>query len=215
MSVSLPNGVIVSIGTTLAAAKAISGISNANPAVATSNAHGYANGDMVLINSGWQRLNDRLFRVADQAANNFKLDGADTANVALFPPGTGGGTAKQVTGWTQIQQILESTSDGGEMQFTNFSFLEDDYERRLPTTASAQGLTLNIADDPLLAGYQALKAAAEDRSPRPIRFAMPNGGYIYYFAVISFNETPSMTKNEVMACQATLSLQSRPVRYAA
>jgi len=38
---------------------------------------------------------------------------------------------------------------------------------------------------------------------------------LLYNGYVSFNETPSMTKGEVMGVQATFSLLSRPVRYAA
>ena len=60
MAARLPDGSTVSLAATYGAAKTITSISNANPAVATAAAHGFANGDLVVINSGWQRLNDRI-----------------------------------------------------------------------------------------------------------------------------------------------------------
>lgn len=215
MSVSLPNGVIFSLGTTLETAKNVSAISNANPAVASAAAHGFTNNDIILLNSGWQKLNDRLFRVANQAAGTFELAGQDTTNTTLYPSGTSSGNARKVSGWTQITQVLECTTSGGEMQFATYSFLENDFESQIPTQHSAQSLTMSIADDPTLAGYAALKKAAAERAAVPLRAQMPNGSVIYYYGYISFNETPSMTKNNVMACQATFSLMSLPVRYAA
>lgn len=214
MSVSLPNGVIFSLGTTLDAAKTVSAITNANPGVASSTSHGYTNGDIILLNTGWQKLNDRLFRVASQASGTFELAGQDTTSTVLYPTGTSAGTAKKVSAWTQITQVLECTTSGGEMQFATYSFLENDFESQIPTQHSAQSLTMSIADDPSLTGYAALKKAAAERAAVPLRAQMPNGSVIYYYGYISFNETPSMTKNNVMACQATFSLMSLPVRYA-
>lgn len=215
MSVALPNGVLFSLGTSLDAAKTVTAISNANPAVASSASHGFTNGDIILLSSGWQKINDRLFRVANQAAGTFELEGQDTSSTALFPTGSSAGTARKVTAWTQISQVLECTTSGGEMQFATYSFLEQDFESQIPTQHSAQTLTISVADDPSLAGYIALKKAAANRSAVPLRAQMPNGSVILYQGYISFNETPSMTKNQVMACQATFSLMSLPVRYAA
>lgn len=215
MAVTLPNGVIFSLGTTLEAAKTVSSISNANPAVATSTAHGFTNGDIILLNTGWQKLNDRLVRVANQASGTFELAGQDTTSTTLYPTGTSAGSAKKVSAWTQITQVLECSTSGGEMQFATYSFLENDFESQIPTQHSAQSLTMSIADDPTLAGYAALKKAAAERAAIPLRAQMPNGSVIYYYGYISFNETPTMTKNNVMACQATFSLMSLPIRYAA
>ena len=214
MAVQLPNGVVFSLGTTIDAAKTVSSISNANPAVATSTAHGFANGDIILLNSGWQKLNDRLLRVANQASGTFELAGQDTTSATLYPTGTSAGTAKKVSAWTQITQVLECSTSGGEMQFATYSFLENDFESQIPTQHSAMSLQLSIADDPTLAGYAALKKAAADRAAVPVRAQMPGGSVIYYMGYVSFNETPTMTKNNVMACNATVSLQSLPVRYA-
>lgn len=215
MAVSLPNGVIFSLGTILETAKTVTAITNANPAVVSSTAHGFANGDIVLLNSGWQKVNDRLFRVGNQASGTFELTGQDTTSTTMFPVGTGAGSARKVSAWTQITQVLECTTSGGEMQFAQYSFLETDFESQIPTQHSAQSLTMSIADDPTLAGYAALKKAAAERNAIPLRAQMPNGSVLFYYGYISFNETPSMTKNSVMACAATFSLMSLPIRYAA
>lgn len=215
MAVQLPNGVVISLATAYGTAKSVTAITNANPGVASSAAHGLANGAIIEVTSGWQKINERILRVAGTAASAFNLDGVDTTNVTMYPAGTGAGSVREVTAFTQITQILELSTSGGEMQFTQYSFLENDFESQLPTQASAQSLTMSIADDPALAGYQALKKAADERAVRALKMTMPNGSVLLYNGYVSFNETPSMTKGAVMACQATFSLMSRPVRYAA
>lgn len=214
-AVSLPNGIILSLGTALGAEKTISAVTNANPAVASSASHGLAAGDIFTLKSGWARANERVFRVGSSpATGSFSIDGLDASNTSLFPAGSGVGSAVPVTTFTQITQVLDLTTSGGDMQFTQYSFLENDFESQLPTQAAAQSLTLSIADDPSLAGYIALKNAGETRAARVLRAVFPNGSVLLYYGYVSFNETPSMTKNEVMACQATFSLLSKPVRYA-
>ncbi|OZI31733.1 phage tail protein [Bordetella genomosp. 10] len=215
MSVSLPNGVILALATAYGSVKNVTALSNAAPAVATSAAHGLSNGAIVEVKSGWQKLNDRIMRVSDAAASAFSLEGTDTQSQVLYPAGTGVGSVREVTAWTQITQVTDTSTSGGDMQFATFSFLENDFESQIPTQASAQSFTLTIADDPTLAGYKAVQAAAEKRDVRALRITFPNGSVIFYNGYVSFNETPTMTKGQVMAVQATFSLLSRPVRYAA
>lgn len=173
------------------------------------------NGAIVEVKSGWQKINDRVMRVADVAAGAFSLEGTDTTSQIIYPGGTGTGQVREITAFTQISQVTDTSTSGGDMQFATFSFLENDFESQIPTQASAQSFTLTIADDPTLPGYKALQAAAEKRDIRALRITFPNGSMILYNGYVSFNETPTMTKGQVMAVQATFSLLSRPVRYAA
>ena len=216
MAATLPDGATVSIATTYdAATKNITGISNANPGVATSAAHGYANGALLELKSGWNRLNDTIVRVVNTAAGTFEVDGANTLSTQFFPAGTGGGSAKAITAWTQISQILEFSTSGGEQQFATYSFLEEDFERQLPSITSAQSITMSIADDATLPGYLALKAASDLRQNRALKLQLKNGDILLYNGIFSLNETPSLTKGQVMAVSATFSLQGRPTRYRA
>ena len=79
----------------LAAAKTITDITQAKPAVVTSNAHGYSNGDRVYIQNvgGMTQVNDREFTVANQAANTFELLNEDSTGHDAY---TLGGTAKKI-----------------------------------------------------------------------------------------------------------------------
>lgn len=215
MSVSLPNGILIALATTYALAKSVTALSNASPAVATSEAHGLLEGDYVEVTSGWSKLNGRVVRVGDVTTDTFELEGIDASDVNLYPAGTGVGAVRKIMAWQQITQVMDATTSGGDMQFATYSFLESDFEAQLPTQSSAQSLTLSVADDPALAGYQALRAASDQRTVRALRLTFPSGAISLYNGYASFNETPSMTKNQVMACQGTFSLMSKPVRYAA
>lgn len=213
MAVSLPNGVLFAIATAYAAADTVSALTNANPAVATATAHGLSNGDFVVLNSGWAKLNGRVVRVAGVTTNTFELEGIDTSDTTLYPAGSGTGTATKVETWTQISQVLDVQTSGGDMQFANYSFMEQDFETQLPTQASPMVMNLTLADDASLAGYQAIKTAAEKRDTRAVKGTLPSGSLILYNGYTSFNETPTMTKNQVMGVKATFNLLAKPVRY--
>jgi hypothetical protein len=213
MAARLPDGATVFIATAYGSAKTISSITNADPGVASSTGHGFTNGDLLEVLSGWQRLNERIIRASGAATDAFNLEGQDTTSTQRFPTGSSAGSAREITTWTQISQILEFTTNGGDQQFANFSYMEEDFERQLPTITSAQSVTIGIADDPTLAGYQALKTASDARALRALKLVLPDGSLILYNGIVALNETPSLTKGQVMAVRATFSLQSRPVRY--
>ena len=76
-------------------AKTITAITKANPAVVTSNSHGYSNGDHVWIAGivGMTRLNGRRFTVASSSTNTFALTGENSSNYDAY---SSGGTASKV-----------------------------------------------------------------------------------------------------------------------
>lgn len=214
MAARLPDGAIVSLATTMGTAKTVSAITNASTGVATSTSHGFTDGDLVIMSSGWSNLDNRIVRVDNSATNAFDIEGVDTSSTTLFPTGSGTGTATEITAFTQITQIMGFTTSGGDQQFATYSFLEQNFETQIPTISSAQTITIDIADDPSLAGYIALKAASDARATRGLKIAMPDGSFILYYGYVTLNETPSVTKGAVMQVKATFSLLGRPVRYA-
>ena len=76
----------------VATSKTITAITQANPAVVTSVAHGFATGDMILIASvaGMTALNDRLYTITELTADTFSLNGVDAT---ALPAYTSSGTA--------------------------------------------------------------------------------------------------------------------------
>ncbi len=213
-AVSVPNGAIVAIESGTGSNVAFTIATNANPCVVTSTAHGLANGDFVEIVSGWSRLTNKIVRVSAVAANTFALEGIDTPLTSIYPAGTGTGTFAKVSGFTQLSQILTSSSSGGEQQFLEYQFLEADQQKRIPTFKNAAGLTFSVADDASLAGYILAGVANDDRLPRAVKITLASGSILLYNAYISLNKTPTLTVNELMASEVTLSLLAEPVRYA-
>jgi hypothetical protein len=213
MAVSLPNGTTFSIATAYAALLTVTAATNAVETV-LSVTNTLAPGDIVEYSSGWSRANNRLFRVKAATANSATLEGLDTTLTSLYPAGSGTGSIRKVNTWQQITQVLENTSSGGEPQYQTYSFLEQDFDSQIPTTTSAQSIAMTIADDPTLPGYVALRNAALTRAPTALRANLPQGGVILYNTLVAFDETPSMTKGNLMSVKAGFALQNRPVRYA-
>lgn len=215
MAVSLPNGALVAIASGYGVSKSMTAVSNADPGVATLEAsHGVVEGDFIEVTSGWSRLDSKIVRAGTVATNDVDLEGIDTSSTSVYPAAGGTGSVREITGWTQLSQILESSSTGGEQQFLDYQFLEADAAKRIPTFKAPAGLTFRVADDPTLAGYVLAKTANDDREPRAVRVTLPNGAILLYNAYISLAPSPSLTVNEVMSVEVTLSLLNEPVRYA-
>lgn len=83
-----------------AAIKTITGITKANPAVVTSNAHGKVNGDIILITGvvGMTQVNNRYFVVAGATTNTFQLSGVNSSGYGVWS--SGGSIRQLLTGDT-------------------------------------------------------------------------------------------------------------------
>ena len=213
MAVKLPNGATVHIASGFAAFKEVTAITNATEAVVTAAGHGLNDGDFVLLRSGWGKLNERVFQIGGKTNDTFKLVGVDTSDTDAFPAGGGTGRVNKITVWTQIPQIIEFSTSGGEQQFVDFGFLEDDYEQQIPSTQSALSITVKIADDPSLPGYKAVVKASDAGGKTPLRLVLKGGGQIVYNGYPSLNKTPEMTRNQIMAVTLAYAVSGPAARY--
>lgn len=214
MAVKLPNKSIISIASTYEAADLITALSNAAEAVATLEAsHGIILNDILEVNSGWSLLSGRIVRAGAVDVNDVTFEDIDTSSLINYPAGSGIGNLRKISAWTQIAQVTNSESSGGDPQYATYSFLEDPVERQIPTGKSARSLTLTLADDPALPWYAVARAADADAVPRAIRVQLPGGGVIYYNAYVTFNDEPTLSKGSIMEVRLILSLVAANTRY--
>lgn len=89
--------------------KTITNITKANPAVVSSTAHGFSNGDVVVIKdvSGMTEVNNKSFTVANAAANTFQLSGVDSTNYTTYT--FGGAAYEKVTSVTGLDHLEGKT----------------------------------------------------------------------------------------------------------
>lgn len=214
ISVSLPNGSLIAIGSAVGTAQATTVVTNANPAVVTCTAHGYSDGDIIILVSGWSRATGKAYRVDGSTTNTFELEGLNTTDTAVFPAGSGLGTVQEVTTFTQVSQVLSTSSTGGEQRYLAYQFLEADTEVEIPTVKSGGGFNAEIGDDPSLAGFTAISAANDDRVARAFRVSLANGAKLYYVGYVSVNKTPTLEVNTLMRVAFSVRFLNEPVRYA-
>ena len=213
MAYTLPNGSTVDMVATFDTAVPITSISNAAPAVVSSVAHGLTAGDIILVTSGWSKLNNRAFKVGTVTADTFQILDTDTTNVTTYPAGAGVGTVKAAATYVQIPQITGFDLTGGELSFLDVQFLESDSVIQIPTVKSALALTMTVADDPSQQYIPVVRAADETRAIQVLRLNLVDGTSILYPSIVTFTNSPTVAINELLGGTITAAIQGLPTRY--
>ncbi len=215
MSVTLSTGSQCRIAKTYAASIAFSTITNLqDPTITTASAHSINVGDYVEITSGWGRLNQRIVRAkTGTTGSTLVLENINTADVLKYPAGTGGGSIRRITAWTDITQVKSISASGGTQNYADITDITDVVERKIPTTRSAIDVTLDIYDDPSLAWYADVVVADEARTPYGFLIIPANSKPLVANAYWSLMRVPTMAINEAMMTQISLSYAAEPVRY--
>ncbi len=211
---SLPMGATYNIATGLSGAKAITAVTNAAEAVASSVAHGFVAGDYLLFGSGWARLNQRVVRVKTVTADSFVLEAFDTTNTAMFMPGSGAGTAQKITGWTPIVQVLKGDITGGDVKTVTYQYLESEQESTLSNGFGATKIDMELdADSNTTAGYAALKAVSETDAITALRVNLRSGAVLVFSGRASLNENIALVKDQINIVKASFNTANRVSRY--
>lgn len=215
MAITLATGTQVAIASTYGTGFTVSAISNANPAVATLSAsHGVIVGDFIELTSGWDLLNNRVVRVSAVSVNDVTLEGIDTTSTTNFPAGSGTGTGREVTAWTSITQIQGIDTSGGDLSFADTTTIADKTQKQIPTTRSAQQITMTVFDDPALGWYSPVAAASDGNVITALRIVFPNGSRLLANGYFSLQKTPTIAANAPLTAQIGFSSAAAPVRYA-
>lgn len=214
MQIPIPNGAQISLATTLGVAAAISAISNAATAVASSVGHALADGDVLLMTvPGWSRIDGSVCRVTDKTTDAFSLEGVNSLDTSRFPP-TGAGSCQKITGWTPIPKVPTFETTGGDAKSQTTSYLDYEKDIEMFSGANAQRLNLTISYAPGTPAYDALAAASESGEMQVIRLLLKDGSALYYPGQVFFNKTPTTTKDQEMVNNVSLAMQGEFSRFA-
>lgn len=211
---TLPSGTILSVATAFAAAKTVTAVSNAAEAVVSCTAHGYSVGDILQIYSGWGRLNRRAIKVKSVTTNDFVAQDIDTSNTELFPPGSGIGTVRKVTTFTQISKYLNQSSSGGEPKPVTVQFQDEDTETTLNNGFTAITESFDIdADQFGSAAYVALRGLTQVQTDTLLKKTLKNGSVIYTPCTVALNENVKMANGSIYTNSVVISGNGLITRY--
>jgi hypothetical protein len=213
MALYFPEGSSLQFSQTLASAKTITAITNANPAVATSVAHGYTTGDEILLTSGWEDATDTVWKITVLTADTFSIQGLDATNTSFYPVGTGTGTAQKLSSWTVIPHVLSVSGSGGDARFTDVNLLSRRNGIRVPTGFNATSVTLTMAHDAAQAAYQTMLGIARNLSKVAFKQVISGGAVTYGYGYMSVSEMPTLNNNQVNTVNAAITVLGRSISY--
>jgi hypothetical protein len=214
MAYFFPEGSRFSFSRTFAAAKTVSAVSNASPALATATTHGYVDGDEVLLVSGWEDATDTVYQVDQQTVDAFELLGLNSTNVDFYPAGSGGGSAQKVSNWLEIPQVLTISTTGGDPRFTTISPIARRNSINIPTGFNATSITLNLGHDPSNSTYQEMLDISRSLEKVAFKMVLAGGATVYGYGYLNVSETPSLNVNQANQVSCALTMLGRTMSYA-
>lgn len=191
----------------------VTALSNADPAVATAASHGLLDNDEVLLTSGWEEATENVFRVDQLTASSFALLGLDSTDERFHPPGSGIGSVRKITNWTEMPQVIGIDTQGGDPRFVDVQLLASQYATRIPTGFNPVSATLTLAHDPANATYKQMLAIGRVRRLVAFKIAVAGGGLSYGYGYMSASEAPSLQAGQVNQVQVAMTFQRRLVSY--
>lgn len=216
MAAVVADGTIVAFASTYGLSKTMSAVSNANPAVATLEAaHGVIVGDIVELSSGWPDLDDKILRASVVATNDVTLEGFDSSSTTKFPAGSGIGSVREITAFTNLSQILTIAVEGGNPRYLDYQFLNELRQRRIPLSKEPLNLTLTLADDITLAQQASIRAIEAAGVPVAMRLTLPNSSVVYLNGYWSMSDMATLTTGAVNTRTIGFALTSLPTEYSA
>lgn len=212
----VPTGSNFFVASTFGADKTITAISNAAEALVTAT-HDFANGDIVEVTSGWGRLNKRAFRIKTVVGTaSFVLEGADTTSTNFFPAGTGVGTVRKASTFTQITTVMSPSSSGGEPKTVTYKFIESDVEYLINDGWTATSYSMELDADSIgSAGYTALKALTDIQTNTILKIVMRSGSIMLIPGTVALNESVSFSDGQINKVKMAFAGSNRLTRYAA
>lgn len=209
-TVSIWSNVAVAVQSALGANKTITAITKANPAVVSSSAHGLANGAYVLLTvQGMHQLNNRVFRVANQAAGTFELEGEDSLLYDTFTSGT----ANEITFGTTVSTITGVQSSGGEFEFADTTTIHDSQRSQVPTVAGALTYSMESIWDAGDAALVLLEKASTAKTTRAVRFTFSNGQKVLFNGYVGCTLMPGGTAQDKVITPLVFTVQAKPKTY--
>lgn len=205
------SNVAVAMQSALAAATTITAITKAAPGVVTSTAHGYSNGDYILLTAqGMHQVNGRVFRVANQTANTYELEGETTTSYDTFSSGS----AEKITFGTSITTFTGLSASGGDLEFIDTTTIHGNVRTQIPGTTSPVVYNFDSIWDVSDAGLTAMKSAYSASAQRCFRFTFGTGGQIMVFAgYIGASLVPVGNAQEMVTTPAAITMYGSPTYY--
>jgi hypothetical protein len=213
MAYKVPEGSVFYFSSTFAATKAITAITNADPAVVTSASHGYVDGDLIMVQSGWEEIQDTVVKVNQTAADTYEMVDVNTVSTTLNVPLAGVGTTSLISSWVSIPQVLTIAPSGGDPRYTEVNPLAKRQGLKIPTGFNAAAIELTLGHDASNANYKTMLGLSRGGTKIAFRQVLSDGSQTLGYGYMAVSETPQLTQGQVNTVKCAISFLGRTLSY--
>lgn len=201
----------VEVENTTGTAITVTGVTKANPGVATATSHGLTDGDVVkfTVSDGMVELNEQVVRVANSDTNTFELEGLDTSGYSTW----NSGTATEVTAWYTIAAATGLNLGDATPSELDASRLIDKREVTLYGRPGSTSGTIDVQHDPHSSAIQKLKSASVS-DLLAFRVTWSNGNVALFGAKTAYSGGFSASNNQILTGSVPLTVPSEIMEYA-
>jgi len=209
-TVSLWSDVAVAMQSALATAVTITGITKASPGVVSHSGTDPSDGDYVVITAtGMAEVDGRVFRVANQAAGSFELEGADTTDFGTFSSGS----FQVATLGTSLSTVTDLSSSGGDFNFIDTTTIHGNVATQIPGVASASTFTFTNIWDVSDTALVAMKAASDAKTERAFKFTFANGQIMVFNGYVGASLLPGGSAQDKVTTSVAITMYGSPTYY--
>ena len=209
MPIRTNSGLKLFMESAIAAAKTITAITKAAPGVFSSTAHGFANGDLILLEiQGMVELHGSLVKVVSVATDTFQVAGVDGStglDTTLFSTFSSG-TAKKLTLGTSITGVQDFSFSGGEIKTEDTTTVNDIIDTQIVVGATAQAAEMTMQWDPGSAAQKAMLEAFRTRANKGFRVVWPDGANVLFYGTVGYTGAPGGGKQGVTTSPAKVTM---------
>ena len=213
MANSFWSNVTISVESARATGVTITGISKASTAIVTSTADpSISGGETVLITAnGMTQMDGRVVTAANPAGTyTWEASNVDSTDYSTFTDGT----LYVLTLGTTIARTTDITVSGGSPNYEEFAYIQDNVNRRTPTSYSPFTLEMECAWDPSDTALTTLKTAAETFEQKGIKVAFSGGQYILAYGYVGCTLIPTGTARGLVKTSLTFDCDGFITAYA-
>lgn len=204
------SNVQVAMQSALGTAKTITGITKADPGVATSTSHGLSNATYILADvSGMTEMDGRVFRIANVATNTWEFEGEDTTNYSTFSSGS----AQAITYGTTLGTVKGLSASGGDYNFIDTTTIHDKVATQIPGLASPISYSFEMIWDVSDAGLIALKSASDTKAQRAFKFTFADGQIMVFNGYVGATLLPGGSAQDLVTTSVVITMFGAPTYY--
>lgn len=201
----------VNMQSAIGTAKTITGITKTATGVVTATAHGFVNGDIVVLECpGVYQLDERVARVANKTTDTFELEGINTTLFDSFVSGF----VQKVTLDSSITTARTLSASGGDFAMIDKTTIHENSRSEVPGLPSAISFQMEHLWDASNGGLLALKAASDVQAKRVFSFQFGNGGRLMYFnGYVGCTMMPGGSAQDLVTTQSVFTISGLPTYY--